>query len=504
MMAWIRRLPARRTLIGTLMLCILLIVAEAAIFHVNRSSCPHDAIAVEPGASIQAAVDFAGDDAVFCLRNGIHRAQAVRPGPKQRFYGEGRTILNGSRLLADFRREGGYWTVSSQLRRGPKQGECLPTAPACNQPEALFIDDRPLTKVLSKDALASNKFYIDYAGGNIYLVDDPTNRKVEVTVALFAFESAAADVSISNVTVEKYASAAQKGAIHGREGAKWTIVNCEVRLNSGAGISVGTGSRVHNCDIHHNGQIGIGGNGNDIRIEGNRIWSNNMYGFDPGWEAGGVKIAESDGVTFRGNHVYENNGVGLWCDGDGRNVVYEGNLVENNQWNGIFHEISFNAIIRDNVLRRNDRGHRGWFWGAEILLAASQDVEVSGNTLAIAPGTCGIMLIDQGRRDNGRSYKTRNNTIQANEMTFEGAACAGGVSDTKPDDENFAIITDGNNRFDGNTYRVRGGSEPPRFVWDQDVTDWSGFRGRVWSRTAAWSCPRDDAQGRRSDYAVPS
>ena len=248
MMAWIRRLSARRTLIGALVVCIPLIGPEAAIFHVNRSSCPHDAIAVEPGASIQAAVDFAGDGAVFCLRNGIHRVQAVRPRPKQRFYGEGRTILNGSRLLADFRREGGYWTVSRQLRRGPKHGECLPTAPACNQPEALFIDDIPLTKVLSKDALASNKFYIDYAGGKIYLVDDPTNRKVEVTVALFAFKSAAPDVSISNITVEKFASAAQTGAIHAIEGARWTMENCEVRLNSGHGISVGTGSRVSTGD----------------------------------------------------------------------------------------------------------------------------------------------------------------------------------------------------------------------------------------------------------------
>jgi Right handed beta helix region len=331
---------------------------------------------------------------------------------------------------------------------------------------------------LSKDALASNKFYIDYAGGKIYLVDDPTNRKVEVTVALFAFESAAADVSISNVTVEKYASAAQKGAIHAIEGARWTMENCEVRLNSGHGISVGTGSRVRNCGVHNNGQLGIGGNGNDIRIEGNRIWSNNIYGFDPGWEAGGVKIAESDGVTFRGNHVYDNKGIGLWCDGDCRNVVYEENLVENNQWNGIFHEISFKAVVRNNVLRHNHRGDRGWFWDAEIVLAASQDVEVSGNTLVIAPGRCGIMLIDQGRRDNGRSYKTRNNTIHGNEMTFEGAACAGGVSDTKPDNENFAIITDGNNRFDGNTYRVARPSEPARFVWGHTVTDWDGFRRR--------------------------
>jgi hypothetical protein len=461
----------------TLLLCSLLIVTEAANSGVHGSSCPHEAIGIKPGAAIQAAVDFAGDGAVFCLKNGIHRAQAVRPRPKQRFYGEGQTVLNGSRLLTGFRREEGYWAVRSQLQRGPKHGECLPSAPTCNQPEALFIDDRPLTKVSSKGALASDKVYIDYAGGKIYLVDDPTNRKVEMTVAVFAFESAAADVSISNVTVEKFASAAQKGAIHANDANRWLIEDCVVRLNSGAGISAGDGTRVHNCDIHHNGQIGINGNGKDIRIEGNRIWANNTYGFDPDWEAGGVKIAESDGVTFRGNHVHDNNGPGLWCDIDCRNVVYEENLVENNRDIGIFHEISFKAVIRKNVVRYNGGGGRGWFWAADIVLAASQDVEVSGNTLTVAAGGCGIMLIDQGRRsDDGRKYKTRNNTVRANEMTFKGAACAGGASDTKPDDENFAIITDGNNRFDGNTYRVRGASEPPRFVWGHDVTDWSGFR----------------------------
>ena len=56
---------------------------------------------------------------------------------------------------------------------------------------------------------------------------------------------------------------------------------------------VGTGSVVRNCDVHHNGQIGIAGDGKDILIEGNRIWSNNIYGFDPVWEAGGAKIARA-------------------------------------------------------------------------------------------------------------------------------------------------------------------------------------------------------------------
>jgi hypothetical protein len=476
MMAWNRSSTARRRGIGTLVLCSLSITAAAAVVDVNSSSCPFNAIGVEPGKSIQAAVDRAGKGAAFCLKTGIHRAQAVRPLAGQRFYGEGKTVLNGSLLLDGFRRENRYWVANSRLQRVPKHGECLPSAPACDQPQAVFFDDKPLTRVPNKDALASNEVYVDYAGGRIYLADDPTNHKVEATIAKFAFESDAADVVISNLTVEKYGSPAQRGAIHAREGARWTIENCVVRLNSGAGISVGTGSRVHNCDIHHNGQIGIEGDGKDILIEGNRIWANNIYGFDPEWQAGGVKIAESDGVTFRNNHVYDNDGAGLWCDIDCRNVVYEDNLVENNRHIGIFHEISFNAVIRRNVVRHNGNW-RSWFWHADIGIAASQDVEVTGNTVTVEPGACGIVLIDQGRRSEaGKLYKTRNNTVHANEMTFEGVPCAGGASDTKPGDENFGIIANGNNRFDANTYRVRGTSGPARFVWEQDVTDWEGFR----------------------------
>jgi hypothetical protein len=369
-----------------LALCGLLIAAAAALVNANGSSCPVDAIAVEPGTSIQATVDLSGEGAVFCLKKGVHTAQAVRPRAGQIFYGETGTILNGSRPVNGFRREHDYWVASSQLQRLPRHGDCLPSAPACDQPEAVFIDDKPLIKAPGKDSLASGQVYIDYAKGLVYVVDDPTNHKIEATIAAFAFESAAPDVVISNITVEKYGSPAQKGAIHAREGVRWTIQDCVVRLNSGAGISVGTGTRVHNCDVHHNGQIGIEGDGKDIRIEGNHIWSNNTYGFDPGWEAGGAKIAESEGVVFRDNHVHDNNGSGLWCDGACRDVVYERNLVENNGHIGIFHEISFNAVIRNNIVRHNGTANRKWFWGSDIVIAASQDVQVTDNVVEVAAG----------------------------------------------------------------------------------------------------------------------
>jgi hypothetical protein len=97
--------------------------------------------------------------------------------------------------------------------------------------------------------------------------------------------------------------------------------------------------------------------------------------------------------------------------------------------------------------------------------------------LTIPAGGCGIMLIDQGRRTkDGGKYKTRNNTIRDNDLTFEGVACAGGVSDVRVDDENFAIIVDGNNSFDGNVYRVPRMRGRTRFVWGHKVTDWERFR----------------------------
>src|SRR5258708_733098 len=399
------------------------VAAAADVRGVADEPCPPGAIAVEPGASIQAAVDRAGDGAAFCLKNGIHRMQAIRHKPGQTFPGEGETVLTGSRLLANFSREGRYWIASGQEQRAEKQGECAKEVPACSLPEGLFIDDKPLVQVLSKDDVEAGRFYFDHAGERIYFADDPTGRTVEATVAVFAFESRASNGLIRNVTIEKDASVAQKGAIQAQEAVGWIVENCEVRLNSGAGIAAGTGSLVRGCNIHHNGQIGITGAGRDILIETNRIWANNIRGFSSGWESGGVKIALGDGVVFRGNHIHDNLGPGLWCDINCHNVLYEGNVVEGNNGVGIFHEISFNAVIRNNIVRHNGIVAKDWFSGSDILVAASQDVEVYTNTLTVSPGKCGIMLIDQGRDDQARAhggpiYKTRNNKVHDNTMTF--------------------------------------------------------------------------------------
>jgi hypothetical protein len=239
------------------------------------------------------------------------------------------------------------------------------------------------------------------------------------------------------------------------------------------------GTQVRGGSIHHNGQIGITGVGDDVLIENNKVWANNTRGFASSWEAGGIKLASSKRVTFRGNHVYDNAGPGIWCDIGCRDVVYERNLVEANQGHGIFHEISFDATIRDNTVRHNGIGNDGWFWGVNILLAASQDVAVYGNTLTVSAGGCGILLIDQSRSmDSGGKYKTRNNTISRNDTTFEGNGCVGGASDAAKGDENYSIIDGGNNKFRDEIYRLLHGRSVS-FYWGHAILNWDDWQRGV-------------------------
>jgi hypothetical protein len=439
--------------------------------------CPAGATDVSPGASVEAAVKAAGEGGIICLKHGIHRLQVIRPMRNQHFYGEGQAILNGSRVLTSFTRDERYWVAEGLPSPGDSDGRCASESPACNQPIGVFVDDGALIPAQSKQELGKGRFYFDALSGRLYLVDDPAGHLVEAAVAGVALESFASGVSISNLIIEKYATVSQRAAVQARNGLNWTIENCEIRQNSSGGIEVGDSARIRSNNIHHNGQTGITGHGNNVVIENNRIWANNTRGFDFKWEAGGVKLVLSHNAVFRANSVYDNVGPGLWCDISCRDVIYEANRVERNHDAGIFFEISFGAIIRNNVLRHNGISHRKWFWGADITISASEAVTAEKNDVTVSPGGCGIILVDQSRKiKTGGKYKTRDDIVRDNVTTFQGAACAGGVSDAPAGDENFDIITSGDNRFDRNTYIVPRQSGPARFVWGHFVFGWDEFR----------------------------
>lgn len=440
-----------------------------------------EGILIRPGENIQSVVNSAPGGSTFRLGAGVHRMQQIAPRSFDRFVGDPGAVLNGSRLLTNLRRAGSFWVADSQKQQGKRDGECRPHPDGsayrgCRFPEDLYLDNEPLRQVESLAEVAPGSWFFDYGADRIYMADDPTGRTVEAGVSAYAFRSGGRDVHIRGITIEKYANPSQTGAVHAadsqnRLAAGWVLEDCEVRLNHGTGVLVGDAMTLRGNRILRNGQLGVGGGGAGSLLENNEIAFNNYADFDPFWEAGGSKFFLTRDLVVRGNFVHRNDGSGLWTDIDNVGVLYEKNVVTDNGLRGIQHEISFDAVIRENVVERNGLDFDDWLWGAQILVQNSSGVEIYDNKVVVAAeGGDGIVLIQQDRGgSNVGPYNTANNRIYNNEITYLGAV---GQSGAVADFDENALLTSGNS-FNFNTHRV---SNPNRRHWAWgDFLTWDEF-----------------------------
>jgi len=129
-------------------------------------------------------------------------------------------------------------------------------------------------------------------------------------------------------------------------------------------------------------------------------------------------------LTVDANEVYENDGPGLWCDGDCRDVVFSSNRIHGNVQAGIQYEISHDARIFNNVIWKNGIGYRldsnHWGWGAAILVQNSNGCQVFRNTLAWNAN--GIVVLEQ---DRGPAYLVFNTSVHDNTIVSQDAQADG-------------------------------------------------------------------------------
>lgn len=440
---------------------------------------PADAVRIAPGTSIQNAVNQHGGNTTFLLTAGVHREQQVKPKSGQTFIGEAGAVMSGARLLSGWQRDGSRWFVGGQTQSGRQHGSCESHAPRCAYPEELFINDVRMKHVTGKDQVGPGTWFFDYGSDRIYIGDDPAGKRVETSVTEKAFYGQVSDVTITGLVIEKYAGPAQVGAIDTRDnpsgktnGSNWLIANNEVRNNHGVGIKSTNGSKVVGNYVHHNGQLGLGGDGPGMVIENNEISYNNAAGYAYGWEGGGTKWSHSTDLVVRNNYSHHNVGPGLWTDIDNIRTTYEGNRVTDNVGIGIFHEISYDAVIRNNYIEGNGFGQTAWLWGAGIVVAASPNVEIYGNEV-INNGD-GIAGIQQDRSDAPSSYGPQlvtNLYVHDNRITM-----AQGQTGLVQDTGDNGIFTNRNNRFVNNVYVL--GGDGHQFEWNnggRTLAEWSAF-----------------------------
>ncbi|HVV14404.1 MAG TPA: right-handed parallel beta-helix repeat-containing protein [Amycolatopsis sp.] len=182
-------------------------------------------------------------------------------------------------------------------------------------------------------------------------------------VNLFAFTGQARDVSIRNLTVRGFVPPQDQGVVNHDSGDGWVIENSTIEHNGGAGLMAGARQQVRHDCLRDNGQYGMNAyaDGDDIAglvVEGNEIAGNNTDDWEhksPGCGcSGGVKFWAVNGADVRGNWVHGNHGPGLWADTNNNDFLIENNLIEDNDGEAVFYEISYNLVLSGNTIRRNN------------------------------------------------------------------------------------------------------------------------------------------------------
>lgn len=344
--------------------------------------------------------------ATFCLGKGEHRVpRPLRPQAGDTIAGQPGAVLNGSRILRGWKRGPHGWTARGFLPSHPSDhGECLRSAPSCTFNEDVFVNDRRLVRARSGKHVPPGMFYADYKRHTITVGSDPHGKLVEQAVAPSLISSGRNGVTVRNLVIEKAANDAQVAAVDSRRvfpraGTGWRVVHNDVRLNHGVGVGVGGHGRVQDNLIRRQGQLGISAWGVGAQILRNEIADNGIAGFDPEWEAGGVKAWMTRSAVLEDNYVHDNRGPGLWSDGGCDGTVYRHNLITSNWGAGIQHEISYDALIVRNRIRHNGLRHKGWAWEAGIQIQSSGGrrlIEVRHNI--VSGNANGIAVLDSSDR----------------------------------------------------------------------------------------------------------
>ena len=460
---------------GLIVLIVTVVAAGCAQAAAPVTSCT--GVQLNPGDDIQAALNANPTGTTFCLAPGEYRqTSTLVPKTNQRLVGLGSQearLIGAKRVAAT--QSGSYWVISGQKSLGTSSfadrttdQQCRPVhgqnpGTMCIHKDQVFLDGVSLWQVSRLTDLTPGSFYWDYSRNLIYLRDDPTNRKLEVSVVpSAAINGSNPGVTIQNLVVEKFGNHASAGAISA--GSNWRVVDNLVTNNHGAGIHVEGGNEIIGNSVIRNGQLGLhGGGGGRILVEGNNVEFNNNAGYSWAWEAGGMKFVKTDGLEFRNNIVSGNYGPGVWLDIENQNVLVENNTVSDNISAGIYQEIGGSAIIRNNVVERNGllEPMQNSVFGAGIMIGESYDVEVYGNT--VTNNEAGITALQRARGWSPLGVReVRNLNVHDNTITQSSGIAAGLFVERG---QSSTYFTSKKIRWENNDYQLGNSTTGLHFLW---------------------------------------
>ncbi len=212
------------------------------------------------------------------------------------------------------------------------------------------------------------------------------------------------------------------------------VEGCLMEWSTARGLNIhGANSILRNCVIRNNGQMGMSLYGSHQLMEDvDLLYNNYKHSVFGVGENGGCKNVFATGCIMRRVRAIGNDGPGIWFDIDNYNNLIEQCWCEGNSGPGIMYEISYGAIIRNNVCLNNgyqygkdvrfntfhhSNGQVEPLYGQGILIQCSSDCQVYNNT-CVGNRRLGIELRHHpyiGLDQNGqRQYQLHNNLVLNN------------------------------------------------------------------------------------------
>ena len=391
-----------------------------------------------PLRNIGDAVKKASDGYTIVVKSGVYREAhffvnkpnlTIQAAPHAEVWLKGSDVVEGSQWAKD----GNAWKTAGKFNN--MCHVCTVNVDPSVEglaayPEQVFINDKPLRQVASKEEVTEGTFFVEdktpttakdpknnKAGRNYgaedeiiyYVGSDPTAGTTEISERPRAFTSVGANFAWKGINVSQYAPVQEWGfdsvkypGLNGTSAASVNQANSVVQdsifaqsSTIGLNLDQAEGTRVVGNTFIDNGANGAGANkAHGSSYEGNTFTNNNAAGF----EARGtvckafctvsdIKVTHIENFSFRDNIVdysqlgrdssdaanaKEYRAPSFWCDEGCINTTVTGNFFTNVP-HAIFYEVSGSGVIASNIIEGSGKG---------IGISSSNDVKVYNNSIS--------------------------------------------------------------------------------------------------------------------------
>lgn len=371
-----------------------------------------NALLESPPTTLQAQHDATASGGICYIIPGyIYREQVSVTKPIT-FVGRGRVSIRGSDDWSTGGAAGNTWTNASGIYHSSLSMPSFSTDATQGTPtntysqnhrNVLFVDGVGYQLVNSASPSAGQWAMGTSTGGDggtthAFIPINPAGHKIEVGVRAPLFLPTGNNaLTLDGIDMRHIpgSGVGQPGAIDPSSitTAQVSILNCMIGWAHGHGLAMGgmnPGPFVQDSIFHDCGTAGLSCPGNTNSLYKRCIFFNNgisTYGWDSGYNSGGIKVAGGSGHdVYDGLIAFNNTQSGIWFDIQTDNAVMENSVCWDNWPLNVSIEISAFITVRNNVIFRTP-GQASGLTNADIGLysSTSRQIEIYGNLLMHEP-----------------------------------------------------------------------------------------------------------------------